>query len=56
MKKETETNAIAHNQYSVWQHRQHYMQCLPVQEETLLDRVIGYTAFALFMLVCAFWV
>jgi hypothetical protein len=56
MKKETETNAIAHNQYSVSQSSRHYMCGQAEQEETLFDRVIGYTAFALFMLVCAFWV
>jgi hypothetical protein len=56
MKKETETNAIAHNQYSVSEPSRHYMWGQAEEEETLLDRVIGYTAFALFMLVCAFWV
>jgi hypothetical protein len=54
MKRNSETSAIAHNQYSVSRQPQHYMQCLPAQEETLLDRVVGYTAFALFMLVMAF--
>jgi hypothetical protein len=54
MKSNRFDSAMAHNQYSVSRQPQHYIQCLPEQEETLLDRVLGYTAFAVFLVLMAF--
>jgi len=54
MERNQKPDAIAHNQYSVSQPSRHYMCGQAEQEETLFDRVIGYTAFALFLVMMAF--
>ena len=54
MERDPKPSVNAHNVYSVNRYTQHYLQCLPEPEETLLDRVLGYGAFALFMLLMAF--
>jgi hypothetical protein len=41
----SESQAIAHNQYSVWQTPTHYMCGQAVQEETLLEKIAVSAAF-----------
>ena len=45
---------LAHNQYSVSWQSQHYLQCLPEKQETLLDKVCAGAAFLLCIAVLMF--
>ena len=49
------SSSTSHNVYCVKKETQHYMQCQPVQEESLLDKVCAGAAFLLCVALLIFW-